>query len=175
MGWPSFTQLSKNYLQVKHLPFAVTGVVVLLSVYVIYLIMMLFFQTASVDLASNEQSDQKSVVVRDWLREIPHWQLFGVAPVQDGRHVPQSRSQLNLHGIFYAADPKNSQAIIIIEGGQGKVYFEGDEVDSGVNIQRISASEVILSRDGVLEKLVLPRRNIEFSADPKPLPLRESR
>lgn len=158
-------QFAKRYANT--LPLIVAGAAALLIVYILVAMFRLFFASPQgVDQIPAENIN--AAVIRDWQREIPRWQLFGIPPL-DEKIVPETRSRLQLHGIFYATDPQQSQAIIAVEGDQAKVYHPGDVVDGSIKVHEIKSDEVILNRDGLLEKLVLPKKGLEFAPDPEGL------
>lgn len=90
------------------------------------------------------------------------WHLFGNAlPATDPRSAaaaaPDTALQLTLRGIAAQDDPKAGRAIIADAEGREQVYGAGKEVASGVTIDAVYADRVMLSRNGALEVLRLPR------------------
>lgn len=91
--------------------------------------------------------------------------LFGQANVaargDEPVNAPETNLNLTLHGIIAADDPDESRAIIAAGSGSGtaKSYRIGASVPGGATIHGIYADRVILSRNGHLETLKLPRES----------------
>ena len=65
-------------------------------------------------------------------------QLFGPPPAsQAGGALPASDLNLTLHGSFVHADPARSSAIIEQSGKPPERYSPGDEITSGVRLERV--------------------------------------
>jgi general secretion pathway protein C len=94
--------------------------------------------------------------------------LFGVATVdpasQDPATAPLSSANLVLAGTIATQNPKRGVAIIS-DGGPGKVYGVGDNVN-GASLYSVYLDHVILDRAGALETLVLPRLMAGGRAEP---------
>ncbi|MES2664424.1 MAG: type II secretion system protein N [Pseudomonadota bacterium] len=89
---------------------------------------------------------------------IQSWNLFGqaVGNVQSQAaepDAPVTQLQLELQGVFEESDGKYSSAIIAEKGQDGTLYRIGDFVAEGVQLDRIFATYVLLSRGGYLERL----------------------
>ncbi len=159
-------------LQPKYIAFTMISASGLLSLLVAYSIAMLFFQDQSDGMGIEPELSRTVLVVQNWQQDIPHWQLFGIAPVKEGSDVPESRSRLDLQGIFYGRDSQKSHVIIAMEHGPGKVYRLGDHIDNGMTIHEILPNQVTLARDGMLEKLLLPQRTLDIGKAPTSLQLK---
>lgn len=95
---------------------------------------------------------------------VSQWHLFGNAlPFNDTRSMastaPDTGLQLTLRGIFAADDPKQGRAIIAAPGGADRAFNVGQEVSAGVTLDSVYPDRVMLSRNGALEALRLPRRD----------------
>ena len=102
--------------------------------------------------------------------------LFGqpsAAPdpsMADAQNAPETQLNLQLHGAVAAADERFAHAIIADASGIEKVYFLKDTVPGGAVVQAVQPDRVILSRDGVLEALLLPKETadgVSSSAAPR--------
>lgn len=92
--------------------------------------------------------------------------LFGranaPAPTGAAVNAPETNLNVTLHGIIAADDPERSRAIIAAgsgRGGNAKSYRVGANIPGGASIHGIYADRVILSRNGHLEALKLPRES----------------
>ncbi|HET6654679.1 MAG TPA: type II secretion system protein GspC [Gammaproteobacteria bacterium] len=92
--------------------------------------------------------------------------LFGranaPAPTGEAVNAPETNLNVTLHGIIAADDPERSRAIIAAgsgRGGDAKSYRVGADIPGGASIHGIFADRVILSRNGHLEALKLPRES----------------
>ena len=95
------------------------------------------------------------------IESLARWHLFGnPAPVADTRSAvdaPETALNLTLRGIVAQDDPKLGRAIIADANGVEKMYRGGSEMPGGVTIDGVYADRVMLSRNGVLETLRLPK------------------
>jgi type II secretory pathway component PulC len=90
--------------------------------------------------------------------------LFGKNFAKTGE-VPFSNLQISLTGIVKVVKENNhafSKAYISVAGAPSKIYQTGDTLPSGARIYNITSQEIILDNDGQLEKLRLPREQLQF-------------
>jgi general secretion pathway protein C len=88
------------------------------------------------------------------------WRLFGQAqPFVDPRQAvaPDTSLALTLYGIIAADDPRTGRAIIGGTDVPQASYAAGAELSPGVVVDSVYPDRVLLSRNGVLETLRLPR------------------
>lgn len=83
--------------------------------------------------------------------------------------IKKSTLDLEVVGILYSSDEKNSQVVIRGAGGQEQVYAVNDTLQGGVIIKRIHHHGVIVLHNGVLEELDLKKESLIFEPPPKPL------
>jgi general secretion pathway protein C len=97
-------------------------------------------------------------------------QAFGTpdAAADDGAEAPDSRLDLKLRGVIAAAEPKWSRAFIAGGDGEDRAYPLGAQLPGGAVVQAIHPDRVVLSRNGSLETLRLPRDE-PSSAAPSPI------
>lgn len=81
------------------------------------------------------------------------------APPKRFTHVPETRLDLELHGVLYS--PQWAWAIIAADGGSDHLYQEGDELPGGAAVAAIYPNRVILLRGGHHESLQLPRKQLQ--------------
>ncbi|GGI81226.1 type II secretion system protein N [Legionella impletisoli] len=87
----------------------------------------------------------------------------------EGSNIKQSRLNLTVVGVVYAEDEARSQVIIRSANGQEQVYQVGDQLPGGGIIKRITPNGVLVSRQGSLESLSLPKNELIFAPVAKPL------
>lgn len=93
---------------------------------------------------------------------IADWHLFGeinqaaTLPTPT-RSMPETQLNLRLAGIFFAEDMTKGRVLIAKPGAQESSYRVGDQLPGGARLEQILRDQVILSRNGVLETLRLPR------------------
>jgi len=73
--------------------------------------------------------------------------------------APDTTLSLQLRGAIAADDPRLAHAIIADAAGKEQVYFANATLPGGAVVQKIEPSLVILSRNGQLEVLRLPRES----------------
>lgn len=91
------------------------------------------------------------------------WHLFGnSAPIADNRALAVTREsdlQLRLLLVWAATDPKQGYAVIADVDGIEHSLRVGREIVPGVILDQVLRDRVVLSRNGALEVLSLPRDN----------------
>ncbi len=91
---------------------------------------------------------------------LAQWRLFGQAqPFVDPRQAlaPDTNLALTLYGIVAADDPRGGRAIIGGADVPQASYATGATLSPGVVVDSVYPDRVLLSRNGVLETLRLPR------------------
>lgn len=95
-----------------------------------------------------------------------------------GEYVPKNlndasikKSQLNLDvlGILFSTHETDSQVILRVSGGEERTFRVGDRVPGGAVIKRITAEGVLIERNRELESLSLPKNELLFELQAKPL------
>ncbi|NNM58793.1 MAG: hypothetical protein HKM04_03160 [Legionellales bacterium] len=106
------------------------------------------------------------------LHQISKWHLFGQAPPStiNDQAIPLSSLNLTLTGIFYQKKPQLSRAMITNANGVPQIYKTNEHVVNDVTLYEIRPNSVILERNGQLEKLTLPGRQLQFAEPPQRLP-----
>lgn len=99
--------------------------------------------------------------------------LFGeyVPSNLDAAGVRQSMLNLKVVGIVFAENENDSQVVLQEENGQEHFFRVGDDLPGGGVIKRITVEGVLVLRAGGLERLSLPRDELNFEAPPQPMPL----
>lgn len=92
--------------------------------------------------------------------------LFGEASEQPAEltadaaaSAPDTTLSLQLRGAIAADDPKLAHAIIADAAGKEQVYFSNATLPGGAVVQKIEPTRVILTRNGQVEVLRLPRES----------------
>lgn len=99
----------------------------------------------------------------DMIAALPDEHLFGKA--LGSGDVPVTQLQFRVTGIVKintAQGNTQSKAYISISGQPSKIYQMGDSLPYGVKVYDILPNAVILENEGRLEKLPLPRQQLEF-------------
>jgi type II secretory pathway component PulC len=99
------------------------------------------------------------------LAQIPKWHLFGQTPpnITNTAQIPLSDLNLTLVGTLLKPKHSHSSALIKDASGNIKSYRIGDMITSGVTLFKIMPDSVVIKRNGELEKLTLPNRELKFS------------
>jgi type II secretion system protein C len=115
--------------------------------------------------------DRGAAETRVPITAVPQWHIFGLAPNEnaDSNELPSTTLRLQLMGIMQASDANYSQVIIAGSDGKAEIYQVGANLPGGAKIKQILPYSVILERNGIQEKLDLPRKTLEISAPPKSL------
>lgn len=83
--------------------------------------------------------------------------------------VKPSGLDLSIAGIVFSPNAKKSMVIINLPGNQVQTFSVGDTVPGGAKIKQITPDGVVLTRDGELESLSLPKDELLFESLPEPL------
>lgn len=83
--------------------------------------------------------------------------LFGSAASSDSYATAAAASGFTLRGSFVHREPQRSSAIVQIDGQPPRLYWQGEELASGVSLHRVYPDRVELSRDGSVEILRFPQ------------------
>jgi len=98
------------------------------------------------------------------VRSIVAAQLFGILAAepssQDPGGAPRTASNLLLAGTLATENPKSGLAIIVSDTAPAEVYEVGASV-GGASLHSVYRDRVILSRNGRLETLVLPKLSLK--------------
>lgn len=120
--------------------------------------------------AHQEVSVKQAIVGPDetlvMIAAIPNAHLFGKAFSKVGQ-VPITNLQLQVTGIVKTLTEHGgpqSKAYISISGQPSKIYLIGDSLPYGVKVYDIAADAIILENKGHLEKLLLPRQQLNFKS-----------
>lgn len=95
-----------------------------------------------------------------------NYKFFGdyVPQNLDAAGVRQSMLNLTVVGVLFAEIEEDSQVMLKSPDGQEKFFHIGDELSGGGVIKRITEEGVLISRDGMLERLSLPKQELKFEA-----------
>lgn len=90
--------------------------------------------------------------------EIAALELFGRADsaAVTALDAPETRLQLELHGVFLATADDNSSAIVAERNREGKLFFVGDRMPGNAELVRVLQDRIVLRRGGTLETLRFP-------------------
>jgi len=88
--------------------------------------------------------------------------LFGeaggiAAPTPQVVDAPDTKLNLELHGVFFSPETKEARAIIASARGDDRAFGVGDAVPGGATIEEVQVDRVLLRRAGRLEVLRLPK------------------
>lgn len=99
-----------------------------------------------------QKTDLKTKTVNNVFLTTP---LFGVYAAQSYATLKKTKLDIELVGILYSKDKKQSQALISMGNNQEKLYFVGNHLSQGATIKKITPLEVIILYNGELERLAL--------------------
>lgn len=156
--FPDLTTL-KNELIAKRIPLANS----LLGILIIYYLLKLTVVLLPLD--PIKMDTDPLLVNSQTIQPIPQvgsLHLFGVYQMNNAAVLPIAQLGLTLQGILYAADSKNSQAIIASASGTAKTYKIGDNIN-GATIKQILPTDVILESAGILQRLPLIRPKLDLA------------
>ncbi|MEX1237922.1 MAG: type II secretion system protein N, partial [Pseudomonadales bacterium] len=99
--------------------------------------------------------------------------LFGVAEADDEVRVvnaPQTNLNLELQGVFTAADPDDSTAIVAERNKTGELYQIGDRLPGNAILDAVFDDHILIKRGIRLEKLMFSDASVrqQFSSSQNP-------
>lgn len=83
--------------------------------------------------------------------------LFGSPAPSDTVAPSAAASGFTLRGSFVHAEPQRSSAIVQVDGQPPRLYWQGEELASGVSLHKVYPDRVELSRNGTVEVLHFPQ------------------
>lgn len=100
-----------------------------------------------------------------------HVELFGMYTPDgiEGIGIEQSKLNAFILGILYSSNEQSSQVLLEVPGHENKVFSVGDTIPGGAVIKRITPEDIILMRGGVMERLSLPKKALDFAPLPQPM------
>lgn len=82
-------------------------------------------------------------------------------------NIRPSILDLTIIGIMFSEDKNNSQVLLRFANGVERIFKIGDTIPGGAKILHISAEGIVVSRDGNLESLNLPKDELIFEKQPE--------
>ena len=105
------------------------------------------------------------------LTNISSARLWGTPPVVAAPSVTQdTRLPLSLRGVLSGQMDGESLAMIEASSSGTKVYRTGDSLPGGAILKDVLIDHVLIERAGLIERLALPRQNLNPQAMPNPAP-----
>ena len=84
-------------------------------------------------------------------------------------NVKRSMLDMDVVGIIFAKDEKDSQVILRTATGEEKPFGVGDSLPGGAVMKRITPEGVLVNSNGELESLSFPKNELIFGKPPIPL------
>lgn len=161
-----------SYKYARNIAFAMIGLSGLWALINLSEMIAIFFYKAPAASNLTTNTNNQTAEEARLLAQLPGWHLFGQTPlsVTTVANIPLSSLNIVLNGIFYQSNSKASQALMTDANGNTKLYSIGDIVSGGAKLYDILPDNVVIERDGQLEKLVLPDRQLMFGPVPQGLP-----
>ena len=82
--------------------------------------------------------------------------MEAAAAVFGGQASTEVASNFQLRGVIFSGTPRDSVAIIAIEGKPPQAFRADTEVVPGVKVQEVHRQYVVLSEDGAMKRIELP-------------------
>ena len=98
---------------------------------------------------------------------LENYPLFGESNESSSETINDTSLDLTLVGILNASDKNDSQALIKIDGNAEKLYSINDKLNENTVLWRILNKAVLLKRNGKIEKLSLPKSNLNIAKPPR--------
>lgn len=95
-------------------------------------------------------------------------QLFGVASGEPATRSVATAGGLTLLGVLSSPEPGAGRAIIAVQGSRPALVAAGEPIADGLELREVHADHVIVSRQGVPERIELERGGSRASPPPAP-------
>lgn len=151
----------------KALAIFVSMVALILLLLQLFSILQPLKQTTAGQKITNSPTEKSIITADSSLFSTP---LFGdYLPNPSDTTIRQSSLDIELAGIMYSVNPKDSQVLIRINGGNDSFYVIGDELPGGAVIKQINKKGIVIFYHGVLESVSLPKHTLLFDKPAQPL------
>ena len=123
-------------------------------------------QVEKAPMMSAQPAAQAGAVIKNQVRQISQWHLFGVAQKTASKvatqvtNAPDTRLNLKLRGVLASNDPTFALAIIADGKGKEEAYALESKLPGNAVLKEIYADRVILEYRGRMEALRLPTETI---------------
>jgi len=163
---------SKLFLNINNEPKKLASMLIFVIAALLFIIQILklfYFNpvTQETHQTAKVASQQSVVAANSPVFTLP---LFGdYVPDITETEIRQSKLNVEIVGIMYASDKKQSQVLILDANGEEKPYLLGDTLPGGAEIKQISKNRIVVLHNGELESLSLPQNELLFEKPAKPL------
>ena len=149
----------------------------------VFVVLMIWDWVSGISLFSQLNRDAQSRIVasknqeseahESGLQSTLNQALFGeYVPINlDAAGVRQSMLDLKVVGVLFALNENDSQVLLQKPDGHEQFFRVGDTLEDGSMIKRITNEGVLVLRAGELERLSLPKEELQFRTSGTPLPL----
>lgn len=149
---------------VSHIPFWLNIVfIVLLTKSAASFTWLVFTPDTEYKVITGQRIQQNQSQAR--LSTISHLHLFGMSqgkPTANTVNIAKTTLRLALKGVFASTNIEQAYAIIAESvTAQGRTFKVGERLPSGAVLHEVRATEVILNRNGRLESLALPHKQLD--------------
>lgn len=88
--------------------------------------------------------------------------------IQEG-DIQQSMLNVKVVGVLFAPSEADSQVILDLANGKERVFHLGDTIPGDAVIKRITQEQIVVDHKGRLERISLPKEDIQLEEPPGPL------
>jgi len=122
------------------------------------------FSHKSTDIPLQAVMGKKMIVSKNTLSIALQNPLFGdyVPKNLNDADIKQSMLNLTVVGVMFAPHEEDSLVMLRAAAGREQTYHVGDVVPGGAVIKRVLPDGVLVGRDGSLESLSLPKKQLIF-------------
>lgn len=106
--------------------------------------------------ASPQDSERAPVLDADGIARLDLFGTPGAGPDPAAAEAPETRLQLELHGVFLADSDSDSSAIVAQRNRPGELYSPGDRLPGNAELVEVLDDRIVLRRSGQLETLRFP-------------------
>ena len=125
----------------------------------------IIFHTTKATLSTKSTPDKKTSLNTHQQAPLSSYPLFGETIGSNNSSIETTPLNLTLIGVLNASDAKDSQAIIKIdEDDEEKLYFINEHINSNTLLWRVLDTAVLLKRNGIIERLSLPKNTLNTNA-----------
>ena len=137
----------------------------LISAILIYSSSSYWFSYKNLSKATVENKAKPTLKTAPHKNSLTTYPLFGehLKNAMDGKNIPNTLLNLTLIGILKASKPEESQAFIKVGETEEQLYLINDPLSEDTQLIRILDNAVLLKRNGKIERLSLPKEELDMT------------
>lgn len=127
-----------------------------------------FIENMNVPVSASTVGTSKQITKKTKGIDLASLNLFGIANKVEATteilNAPETKLNLELHGVFTAEDEANSSAIVAEKNKSGELFHIGDRLPGNAVLAAVFDDHILLRRGSRMEKLIFSDSGLRFNA-----------